>query len=247
MKITVIGFGNLGRAFVSGLLKSGKAKAEDITVCAKSEETLSLAKNTYGIGSTGDFNYSVNNADIVFLVLKPAVFLEIALKIPDGIPVVSFIAGVKIGDIRRITKTQTEIVRAMPNLAIEKCEGIIGHTPTENEYIIDIFKSLGLAYETDESGIDKLTAFSACGLGFAAYILNAYTEAGISLGLSPEICGEVTRRTFISAAEVSNFKHTITAVATKGGATEQGLRIMEEKRLNEIIGTAVFKAYDKMK
>jgi pyrroline-5-carboxylate reductase len=248
INISVIGFGNLGRAFVSGLLSGGKVKTENITVCAKSDETLLMAEKEYGVKTESHLMQSVKAADLIVFSLKPAAFRQVNMAdFPTEIPILSFMAGVTAEEIRNLTNTHSEVMRAMPNLAIEKCEGIIGYTHIQNRLVLDIIKSLGYVYETDEYGIDKLTAFSACGLGLAAYILNAYTEAGTALGLPTELCLEITKRTFISAAENGDYLKTISAVATKGGVTEQGVRYMAENRLDEIIRTAVLKAYEKIK
>lgn len=42
MNLGVVGFGNLGRAFVKGIIKRGKFKSQDIYVTAKTEETLEV-------------------------------------------------------------------------------------------------------------------------------------------------------------------------------------------------------------
>ncbi|MFL0195701.1 pyrroline-5-carboxylate reductase dimerization domain-containing protein [Clostridium sp. WILCCON 0269] len=46
---------------------------------------------------------------------------------------------------------------------------------------------------------------------------------------------------------MSDYEGTANAVATKGGATKQGIICFEENNLNRIVSEAMNKAYDKMR
>jgi pyrroline-5-carboxylate reductase len=251
MKISIIGFGSVGTAFAGGLLKSGLMKCEDISVCAKSEKTRAYAKSEFGFNAFSDIKAAVKDADLIVFVLKAQVFNELLDgSTPEffaGKAIISFMAGLSIDKIRAATNMQSEIVRAMPNLAIENNEGIVGYTKTDNIDILSILNCLGLCFEVPETDIEKITAFSACGLGFAAYILDAYVSAGKKLGLDSELCREITKRTFISAALSKSYADMVSSVATKGGATEQGTMHMAEKDIGGIIASVIQKAYDKLK
>ena len=68
MNIGIIGFGNLGKALVEGLLYKNIVDKNNIFVCAKSERTISLAKNKYGVHSTYDISDVIDKSDIIFFV-----------------------------------------------------------------------------------------------------------------------------------------------------------------------------------
>ncbi|MFL0195700.1 pyrroline-5-carboxylate reductase dimerization domain-containing protein [Clostridium sp. WILCCON 0269] len=59
-----------------------------------------------------------------------------------------------------------------------------------------IFNELGYVFEIGEKNIEKVTAFSACGLGFAAYILNAFQKVGQAFGFSSEVSEKIVAKTF---------------------------------------------------
>ena len=161
--------------------------------------------------------------------------------------IISFMAGINIDTIRSLLNFDGEIIRAMPNLAISSGYGIIGYTKTVDIDIIRIFEGLGFAFTVDEADIEKITAYSACGLGFAAYVLESFVLAGKTLGLNEELCKQIVIRNFENAIETRNFNKTVSAVATKGGATEQGLQYLHDNNLQELINGAIMKAYDKMR
>ena len=139
---------------------------------------------------------------------------------------------------------QVKLARAMPSLAIANNTGVIAYTQIP-ENISAIFKKFGFAFETEPEGIEKVTAFAGCGLGFAAYIIDAFAVAGEKMGFPPETAAQIAALTFKNAAETENFTETVKAVATPGGVTEQGINHMDECGLYDIVAGAVQKAYER--
>lgn len=249
LKIAIVGFGNLGHSLAEGLIKSGTASGKDICVCDKAAEVRALATEKYRLSATDDINTAIGSAEVIFLVVKSYVFEEMAPTIDKallkGKTVVSFMAGVQFDTIyAQIGKV--ELVRGMPSLAIAVCDGVVAYTKAPKP-VADIFHKLGYAFEVLPEDIEKVMAFSSCGLGFAAYLIDAFAAAGEKLGFPPETCAEIAAQTFKNAIERGDYKNTVKAVATKGGATEQGVLHMDASNVYEIIAEAVQKAYDRMK
>ena len=249
MKIGIIGFGNLGRALASGLIRSGCAGAGSIYVCEKSPEIRAIAESEpYLAHAAEDVNTIISSSDVIFLTVKSYVFEELSSVIDKsalpGKTVVSFMAGVSFERIYSLVGN-LRLVRAMPSLAIASCEGVIGYTEAPAE-VADIFHKLGYAFETEPANIEKVMAFSSCGLGFAAYLIDAFAAAGGAMGFSPEISGHIAALTFKNAVERGHFRETVSAVATPGGATEQGVLHMDERGIYDIVAQAVRKAYERM-
>lgn len=248
MKIALIGYGNLGRAVAQGLTIAGFGK-EDIVVCARSEQSVAAARCN-GFTATRSVALAVADADVIFLALKAEAFYALAPTLCDmrltG-TVVSLMAGVCVEQIRKALRFDGAVVRAMPNLAIAAGNGIVGHTKTDDAQIARLFSALGFSFEVDEADIEKITAFSACGLGFAAYVLGCFIEAGQALGLDETLCDQIVRRNFQAALAAGDLGQTVSAVATKGGATEQGLSYLRESHLSDILSGAVQRAYGILK
>lgn len=248
MNIGIIGFGNLGKSLASGLLNSNIVSAENLFICAKSDSTIETAQSDFNVFASNDVNEIIQKSEIVFLAVKGYVFEEMLTYINypyfnDKI-IVSLMAGITIEKIRSLFERST-IIRAMPSLAISTGNGIIGHTDTNDLIIQGIFKKLGYAIKVDEKDIEKFTALASCGLGFAAYILNAFVLSGVNLGFDEKLSMDIISHTFINAISMSDFDNTIQSVATKGGATEQGLNVFNEKELNDTVFLAVKTAYEK--
>lgn len=249
MKVGIIGFGNLGHSLAEGLLKSGIALGQDICVCDKSPEVRTMAQNKYGLDVTEDINAAISRTEVIFLVVKSYVFEELAPQIDKsrlvGKVFVSFMAGFSFEKIYDLIG-QVTLVRAMPSLAIAACDGVVAYTKAPS-HVADIFHRLGYAFETAPENIEKVMAFSSCGLGFAAYLIDAFAAAGENMGFSPETCAQIAAQTFKNAIDRGDYKNTVKAVATKGGATEQGVLHMDASDVYGIIAGAVQKAYDRMK
>ena len=248
MKIGIIGFGNLGRALCEGLIRSCAASSSDIFVCDANEAAREFAVERFGVSAYGSVSETVNQADTVFLTVKSYVFEVLAPEIKNcrlaDKTFVSFMAGMRFDAIYSLIG-EVRLVRAMPSLAISSCDGVIGYTACESA-VSDIFGKLGYAFETEPENIEKVMAFSSCGLGFAAYLIDAFAKAGAGMGFPPEVCDMIAARTFKNAVDRGSFAETVSAVATKGGATEQGVLHMEEKNVFGIVEDAVTKAYLKM-
>jgi len=246
MKFSIIGFGNLGQALVHALINSGSAKPTDINIFDKSSEALELAKSdAFNVSALTDINSAIDSADVVFLTLKGYVFEQLSAEIDrellSGKTVVSCMAGETFDDIyAHIGKV--ELVRAMPSLAIAFLEGVIGYTKSP-QFLSNIFNKFGYALETSPENIEKFMAFSACGLGYAAYLIDAFAVAGEEMGFSVETAAEIAGLTFKNAVDRGGFKNTVKAVATPGGATEQGVSYMDECHVHDIVAQAIARAY----
>ncbi|HWQ59059.1 MAG TPA: NAD(P)-binding domain-containing protein [Clostridia bacterium] len=248
-KIGIVGFGNLGRAFAKALVEHRIYERGDILVCSKSEATLALAREQFGIGATLDVNEVFRSCEYVFLAVKKNVFLEFAPKIERtslvGKTVVSFMAGFPAGEIREALGGGAVIARAMPTLAIVDARGIIAYTKECDRAVRDAFHRLGFAFEVAEEDIEKTTVYAACGLGFAAYLIDAYIRAGITLGFDEHTSKRIAEMNFASAIRRSDYPATMSEVATKGGLTEYGFRRMTGDGVDAGIEAAVLATYRK--
>lgn len=249
MNIGVIGFGNLGESFVIGVLNQKIIDKRNIYVCAKSEESLVKAWSGYGVNVSNNVNDIIRNSDIVFFVLKEQAFVSISKSIDKKVLrekiIVSFMAGIEIERIKTLLGIEKNVVRAMPSIAIKNGNGVIGYTGAkESDLVMEkIINKLGYTILMKEEDIEKITAFSACGLGFAAYVLTAFVKAGIGLGFSQSVSQSIVDQTFKSAIEMSDYSKIIATVATNGGATEHGLNFFEQNHLNNIINDAIQCSY----
>ena len=248
MKIGIIGFGHLGKALVKGLLSDAFARRENICVTAKSQKTKELAQSEYGICVCRTNQELIDISDIIFICVPPDVFFAEfcdCTPVPESKHIISLMAGVTISKLKNCLG-QSSIIRAMPNLGIERNDGIICYTETDNQYVAALLDHLGYSFCVPEADIEKVTAFASCGIGFAAYILNCFFEKGKELGFSPDASRQMADNIFRNALHAANYSELVDAVATKGGATEAGIQRFDRHDVKEIIGDAIDAAHRRM-
>ncbi len=248
MNIGIIGFGHLGKALVSGLVKSGVSH-ENIIINARSEKTIETAKSMYpNIIVERKKEELVHMADAIVLVMEPqnakVVLEELStLSISDK-AIISFMAGVKMADIRAMLHDEGEkykIIRMMPNVSIAHGNGIIGVTGQyDSAELREVFAGLGDVIELDEEHLEYITITAASGLAFAAYMMNAYMNATEKLLGDNEVSGRITKKVFENVLETIegeniSFDELITRIATKGGTTEAGVQVLTQSGMGEIV------------
>ena len=106
MKIGIIGMGHLGKAVLTGLLRSG-ASPEEMTASARTEKTLEMIRAEYpGVGVTPDNLELVRNTDAVMIALRPGDAAGVLGELKDadlsGKTVISLMAGITIREIREM-------------------------------------------------------------------------------------------------------------------------------------------------
>jgi len=247
MKFGILGYGNLGKAFAEALLYTKMVSPHEISVCDNSDAALSIAKSkSFNVYSTDNINEMIENTDVICIVVKGKVFEELSSVIDKDIIkdklVISLMAGESFEKIYSLIGN-VKLARIMPSVAIATNEGVIAYTKIP-ENVEEIFKKFGYAFETPPEEIEKVTAFSACGLGFAAYLIDAFSAAGESMGFSHETASHIAALTFKNASESQNFKEKVKEVATPGGATEQGIKHMDSCDVYDIIQAAMQKSYE---
>ena len=247
MKIGIIGLGNLGRSLCSGLVRSG-VSPDDIIAYNRTASVCEAVHEKFGIDASGDLCRTVASSDVVFLVVKGYVYEELSERIPSeaysGKTVISFMAGVA-PERLEVLCPGAEIVVAMPTVSIADCTGIVAYTRAPAP-VAKLLQGLGYSFETSYDGVVKAAAYAACGLGFAAYLLGAYEDAGRSLGFSADDCSKITGMLFSTALKRGDFGKIVSEVATKGGATERGVCHMDETGVPQAVADAVRLAYEKM-
>lgn len=248
MKIGIIGYGNIGRAFSKGLINKDFAKKSDIYVYDVNENCV-LQAQSEGYTVVGSLEELYTLTDIVLTAVKGYVFEDICknsnTSLLSGKTLISTMAGESIEKMHSMINADCEIIRVMPTLAMANNKGITGITPTDNEYVKNMFSVLGYSFTVEEKNIECVTAYSGCGLGFAAYLLDSYVKAGIDIGFDEETSLNITKLIFESALDMGEYADTVKRVSTKGGATEQGVEFMNENKVDKLISDTVLCAYKK--
>lgn len=237
MNIGLIGAGNLGKAIIDGFHEE-----KDIEIRASN-----LVSEEYkGITLESGANKEICAwADVVILAVKPKFMTEVIAEIKEIVQdkiVISVAAILKINYYKE--QGIPHIIRIMPNIAIGKKMGTIGfcaseETPEENEEeAFSLVKKLGYCMMLEEKHLDTIVALSGSGIAYLTHIVGIFIEEGKKAGLSSEESTRIMIETIKGSCALlrdEEAQSICSRVATKGGITEQGLTMMQEEGLDEII------------
>ncbi|MDR1795007.1 MAG: NAD(P)-binding domain-containing protein [Erysipelotrichaceae bacterium] len=244
MKIGILGFGHLGEALAKGLIKAGIAH-HDLKVCTARDASW-LAAESYQLELFEEADDLIREVDLLVLAIKGKVFdtLLFDTDLTKELVVLSFMAGVSLEHIRA-KLDPSDLVVAIPTIAMESCHSLIAHTPTDNKMVLYVLNQVGQGYPMPLNKMAAFTSFVSCGLGFAGYLLDAFQQGGQALGFPSELAYTLTRDTFAGLLELGSFANTAERVATKGGVTQQGIELMVGEGVQDAMKKAFLLAKEK--
>lgn len=255
-KIGIIGAGNMGGAFFSGLLKH--YSHEQIHICDRNQEKL---KETITQNCCTNVNEMIDKVEVLIIAVKPQSFDELIGTLEKSIKdklIISLMAGVTLAKLKEKTGAE-RVVRAMPNLPVKYEKGLTGWIKSggvtaDDEVIVKIIlDSVGKQIEvTEEEQIDKITTLSGSGPAYFFYLTNLIEEKAIEYGFDPEDAQMIAEETFLGSAKIFQHEHLraqdmISKVASKGGTTEKVLTHLEENGFNKIFKDALEAAKNRSK
>jgi pyrroline-5-carboxylate reductase len=262
VRIAFIGGGVMAEAMIRGLLKKGIVKPGDVVASDVSAERRTLLKESYRVKTVAKNVSAIKGADVVVLAVKPVtlghVLLEMRGKIQTEQLVVSIAAG-RTMDTIASGLGHGAVVRSMPNMPAQIGEGITvwttaGEVTTEQkEKARSILSSLGKeVFVAEEKYIDMATAVSGSGPAFVLMVVESLIDAGVHIGLSRELAGELVLQTVLGTALLAqkSEKHPAelrNMVTSPGGTTAEGLLQLEQGGLRAMFAEAVVAAYEKAK
>lgn len=252
LKLYFVGAGNIASALISGLVDSG-FPSSDIFAYDKDAAKTKALLDKYNINVFTDCT-SIDKG-YLFICVKPNdyinVFLSIKDKISSEISILSCMAGVPLKKIQQ-DFTNNECLRFMPNILVENRSGFIAIV-SESEDLIkgfnNIFSSVGYIQEVSENKFDAVTAVAGSGPAWIYSFMSSLIEAGKDNGLneteSKTIAMSLLNGVSNKIDQDTDLDKLIQQVASPGGTTEAGLKVLEEKGLKIIVSSALSKAAER--
>jgi pyrroline-5-carboxylate reductase len=236
---SVIGVGNMGGAFVTGLAREG---SHTVTAIDADPDALAAIER-HAAETTTDLD-AAREGDVVVLAIKPdavdAVLADLDLRRDQTL--LTFAAGVAreyVAD-----RTGATVVRAMPNLAAETGDMAAAVTPNATDEVRVLLDAVGEFVEIDESLFDTATAVNGSGPAFVFYLVEAMKQAGIDGGLDPDDAEVLAAQTFRGAAETvlrddRSVDELIDAVCSPNGTTIEGMEVLWDSDVQTEFAAAV--------
>lgn len=239
-RVSVIGCGNMGGAFLKGLARSGAHHLTAIDPDPDARESVAASASE----TTAD-TAAAKRSDVVVLAVKPDL-VEVVLGDLDlsaDQTLITLAAGVSRAFVA--ARTDASVVRVMPNLAAETGDMAAAATAAGlTDEVRGLLDELGEFTEIDEGLMDISTAVNGSGPAFAFYLIGAVKKAGIDGGLDPEAAETLAAQTFKGAAETvlrddRSVDELIDAVCSPKGTTIEGMEVLWDSDADEAVASAV--------
>jgi len=260
MKIAFIGGGNMAEAILAAVLANQIASPEEVTVSDIAEARRTYLQSKFKVSTTDQNLQAISNKDILVLAVKPKVLAEVMAELkgriqPDQL-IISIVAGKSISTLIS-GLDHSCIVRSMPNTPAQISEGITVWTATsqvkaqQKRWAASILGGMGTeVYVDDEKYLDMATAVSGSGPAYVFLFVEAFTEAAVKLGFTPELASKLVMQTLLGASHLlRNSGRTPQdlrrAVTSPGGTTAEAIAAFEKGGFNDLVAQAVQAAYRK--
>lgn len=263
MKIGFIGLGNMATAMIGGMLQKGIAKPEDIIGSSKTEATAGKVKTKFNINTTTDNAAVAEQADILFLAVKPIFFPEVIAGIKDAVKVDTLIVSIAAGRNLQYLKDafgrpELKLIRCMPNtpaLVLEGCTGVcIGENVTddETEQVLSLLRSFGIASIVPERLMDVVVGVSGSSPAYVFMFIEAMADEAVAAGMPRKQAYEFAAQSVLGSAKMvlETGKHPgelKDMVCSPGGTTIQAVKVLEEKGMRAAVMDAMDACIEKSK
>jgi len=260
--IGFIGAGNMAEALIKGIIAGGVYEPADVLISDIRADRLDWLAQQYEVTCARDNAELADKADIIVLSVKPQIMSEALYAIKDVVTtnklVISIAAGIKIACITDALG-DLPVVRVMPNTPALISQGASGLCANEQaspmlDTVRSIFASVGKVVVVDnEDLIDSVTAVSGSGPAYYFLLMEKMIEAGIELGLSPDVAKDLVLQTAKGTAMLALEADTTgetpaelrRKVTSPGGTTEAALKVFADGRMPETIVAGVTRARDR--
>ena len=255
-----IGFFGAGK-MAEGILSAVEDRTS-VIMAEKVAERAAELKKKYPVAVTGDLKEVAEKAKIIFLSVKPQDVASVAAEVKPILKptqvLVSIVAGKKLSGLRRAFGAKVRMLRVMPNLALRANAGMCAICAAPNAKKSDVAaveRILGGAGATavlKERDFDAVTALSGSGPAYFAYMEEAMAEAGVKLGLKPDVARLLAEQTMYGTAKFLResgmpLKPFIDGVCTKGGTTAAGMEKLAASDFKDVVAATLAAAAQRSK
>jgi pyrroline-5-carboxylate reductase len=241
-KVGIIGYGSMGNMLLNGFLDTKTVLAPNLFVSTRNNETVQMLTNN-GVVVCSSNQQLVKECDIVYICVKPFEIKDLLIEIQSDLTIkkhlVSIAGSLSIENIGKIHKGK--ISRFLPTFISTVREGVtlVAHNEKvsleDKEILEDMLSSISTVKSIPENEFEFVSELTSCAPGLIAAMFKEYVNVAITHTnlVKNEVRNLVIKTLFGTSKllnEVNpNFDDTVARVATKGGATEVGVLVLESK------------------
>jgi pyrroline-5-carboxylate reductase len=253
-RLAILGTGRMGEALLSGLVRSGAWRTDQIVCTTRTERRATEVAERHDVTVHTDSAAAAAGADIVLIAVKPqsmeALLTQIAPKVHRGQTVISVAAGIATATIESALLEDVPVVRVMSNVPVQVDEAMSvlapgAHAgPADVEVARTILGHVGKVLELAEEQLDAVTGLSGSGPAYVFLLAETMIEAGILLGIPRDVATELIAQTMVGSAIMlrDTGRHPVElreSVTSPGGTTIAGIRVLEQERVRAAFINAI--------
>ena len=252
MKIGFIGGGNMASAILVGLLGKGYA-CDEIIISDKNIDALEKLNKKYGINISNTNTFVAENAEILFICVKPnivpIVLKEIKDYINENTVIVSIAAGTSLDTIESYLSSNIKIVRVMPNtpaLVGEGMSAVCANKAGEESIktVCSMLECVGKCEVVAEKLMDTVTAVSGSSPAYVFMLIEAMADGAVQGGMTREAAYKFAAQAVLGSAKMvlETGKHPgelKDMVCSPGGTTIEAVAVLEKNGFRNSIINAM--------
>jgi pyrroline-5-carboxylate reductase len=254
MRIAFIGGGNMATALISSLFAS-RHNVERIQVADPAAAVKGRLQKHWPVHCFKKAADAIKGMDAIVLAVKPQVLplvlREIGGLVTDEQLVISIVAGIHTSQIAAQLKSNSPIVRTMPNtpaligLGITGMYARVNCSLAQREMTQNLMESAGeVVWLEREDLLDVVTAVSGSGPAYFYYLVECLRNAGTRLGLPADVAAKLALYTAYGAStmavqsdlDVIELRQRVT---TSGGTTEAAMEQLDAGHFEQLIDLAI--------
>jgi pyrroline-5-carboxylate reductase len=242
MRCGFIGYGNMGSAVVRALLGDGSLQERDVVVYNRTPGRLKdLGAEHPEVAVAASMAEVARSVEALFICVHspavPEVLSQVQGALSPAVHLITINGGIGIGDLEACH--DGAVSKVIPSITIETGRGVtlIAHgrkvPAARAEALEALFSRSGMVKVLPENKLAVATDLTSCGPGLMAQMMAEFAFSGARAGGIDEqealiMVTETMLGTALMLADGPLSPQELAGrVATKGGITEQGLKVLE--------------------
>ena len=236
MKVGIIGYGSMGKMLLWKFSDAG-IKKEDLYVANRTSGKLDEAQDIAVISNNKE---AASKGDIVFVCVRPVdlkdVLSEIGPALKDDALLVTLNGSITFDMIEKAVDHKTAKVIPSLTAEIDRSQTIVCYngkvTDNDKTNLASVLKTIGDVIELPENEVGMGSELVSCMPGFIASIFDVICRSAQKHTEIPyEQVVSMVLKTVNATGDLMlekgmSFEDTVSRVATKGGITEEGTKVI---------------------
>ena len=241
MKIGIIGYGSMGKMIYEKISQSEYLTGTELYISNRTKDKVSHLADYCTVCDTNKELASL--ADIVFMCVRPVDMKTVVTEIKDSLNeqtlLVSLNGSIRFEQLESVCKNK--IVKVIPSVTAEvnQSQTLVCYnelvTEEDKAVLKNILQCMGNIIELPEEEMGMGSELVSCMPGFIAAIFHEICVSAKQHTNIPD--GEIVRmvlNTMVGTGRLMleknySFEHVVSRVATKGGITEEGTKVIHEQ------------------